>query len=295
MLRALPAALLAVVLLADGSAFSADDTFTLKVYKSKKGDKTSHEKTETGKMSFTVKVGGNTMDDSATTSSKEVFTEEILEKKEGDKEATKLKRTYTVAEKTEKDKTTKSVYAGKTVLIEKKGDKYELSIDGKALEEKDAPELYKKFNKSEDEPRDEDLLPKDPIKVGGTWKVPADKSEKMFKSLGDEKIKFDAKKSTIEGKLLKAYKKDNAQFGVIELTITVYVTEMDLNGQFFKTAGDSKMVLKGTSDTCIDGTLPTEDSKFEMSIELGAELPGNGSLVISGKTTGIDKVRAAGK
>ena len=55
MLRALPAALIAVALLADGSAFSADDAFTLKLYKSKKGDKTSHEKTETGKMSFTVK------------------------------------------------------------------------------------------------------------------------------------------------------------------------------------------------------------------------------------------------
>jgi hypothetical protein len=295
MLRTVLAALFAIVLLADGSAFSADDTFTLKLYKSKKGDKTSHEKVETGKTTVTVNVGGMNMDMAMPSSSKEAFTEEILEKKEGDKIATKMTRTYTVAEKTDKGETTKAVYAGKTVLIEKKGNKYELSIDGKALKESDAPEMYKKFNKQDDEPDNEDFLPKDPVKVGGGWKVAADKSEKMFKSLSDDKMKVDAKKSSIEGKLLKAYKKDGAQFGVIELTFTLFITELDLGGQFVKTAGDSKMVLKGVIDTCIDGTLPSEESKFEMTIHLGAELPNNASLVVTGSMKGTETVRPAKK
>ena len=51
-----------------------------------------------------------------------------------------------------KGETTKSVYADETVLIEKKGDKVELSIKGKVLKEDDAKELYRKFNKKDDEP-----------------------------------------------------------------------------------------------------------------------------------------------
>jgi hypothetical protein len=294
MLRAFLAPVVALGLMA-ATALGADETYTLKLYKSKKGDKTEHEKSETSKTSVNFTAGGMTKAEEFTGASKETFAEEILEKKAGDKRATKLTRTYGAAEKTAKGETTKPVYAGKTVLIEKKGDKFEFSIDGTALKEDEVKELANKFNKKDDEPQNQDFLPTEPVKVGGSWKVPADMSEKIFKTLGEEKMKADVKKSKIEGKLLKAYKKDGAQFGVLELTITVFITEIDLNGQFFKTSADSKMVLKATIDTCIDGTVAFEDVKMEVLLDLAAELPGAGSLAIKTTSTGSEKSRPAKK
>ena len=294
MLRAVLGSFVAFGLLAFATAPAADETYTLKLYKSKKGDKSENEKTENGKTTFTLVIGGKKDTEEIKDSSKDVFVEEILEKGPGDKRATKLTRTYSVAEKTVKDKTTKAVYAGKTVLIEKKGEKYELSVDGKALKEDEAKELFNSFNKKDDEPEDQDFLPTEPVKVGGSWTVPADKSEKMFKTL-DDKMKADPKKSKIEGKLLKAYKKDGAQFGTIELTITMFVTEIDLDGQVVKTSADSKMVLKGTVDTCIDGTVDFEDGKVEVTIDIAADIPTVGSFTLKSTSTGTEKQRAAKK
>ena len=291
MLRTITAAL-ALGLFA--AAAAADETYALKLYKSKKGDKTSHEKNETNKTAATFTAGGMTKSEEAVGGSKDAFTEEVLERTEGARRPTKLMRTYTVAEKTVKGETTKHVYAGETVLVEKKGDTFELSIKGKVLKEGEAPDLYKKFNKKDDEPQNEDLLPDGPVKVGGTWTVPAARSEKMFKTLGDDKMKVDAKKSTITGKLLKAYKKDGAQFGVMEFTVTVFVTELELGGAPVKTAGDSKMVFKATIDACIDGTVPDEDSKIEMTFDVAADLPGV-ALTIKSTMSGTEKVRPAKK
>ena len=115
----------------------------------------------------------------------------------------------------------------------------------------------------------------------------------MFKSLGKKKMKADAQNSTIGGKLLKAYKKDGAQFGVIELTITLLVTEIDLGGNFAKTKDGSKAVVKLTIDTCIDGTVHSEESKREGTSDLSLDLLNNGSLVINGTMSGLEKSRAA--
>ena len=125
--------------------------------------------------------------------------------------------------------------------------------------------------------------------------MPADKSEKMFKTLSDDNMKVDVKKSTVTGKLLKAYKKDGVQFGVIEIAVTVFVTEIDIGGQLVKTAAGSKFALKGTIDTCIDGTVDFEDGKMEMTIDVTAEIPNVGSFTIKGTTTGTDKVRGVKK
>jgi hypothetical protein len=295
MIRAFLASFLALGFVAVAPAFAADDAYTIKLYKAKKGDKTENEKTEDGKNNISITVMGMNMKQEVASGKKEIYTEEILEKKDGDRKATKLARTYASAEKSEKDETTKFAYAGETVLIEKKGDKYEFSVKGKALKEDEAPDLYKSFNKAEDEPQSEDFLSKDPVKVGETWKLPADKSEKIFKTLGDEKMKLDAKKSNISGKLLKAYKKEGAQFGTLEITIEVFVTEIDLGGEFAKTKAGSKMTIKATIDTCIDGTVNFEDGKMEVNVDLTADLPNDGSFSITGKSSGIEKTRAAKK
>ena len=293
MLRALFATALTAALLA-GPLSAADETYTLKLYKSKKGDKTENEKTEASKNSIAIGVMGMNNKQEVEGGKKDLYSEEILEKKDGDRKATKLTRTYSSAEKSEKGETTKLAYAGETVLIEKKGDKYEFSVKGKALKEDEAPDLFKSFNK-DDEPQSEDFMPAGPVKVGETWKVAADKTEKMFKSLGDDKMKVDAKKSTVSGKLLKAFKKDDAQFATLELTIEVFVTEIDLGGEFAKTKPGSKMTIKATVDTCIDGSVQFEDGKIDVKVDLSADLPNGGTFGITGTSTGFENTRAAKK
>lgn len=295
MLRALICSAFALAACAAPQLLAADETYTIKAYKSKKGDKSEHEKTEDGKNTIAINVMGMNMKQEVASAKKEIYVEEILEKKDGDKKATKLTRTYSAAEKTDMGETKKMVYAGETVTIEKKGDKYTFSVKDKALSEDDAADLDKSFNKKADEPETEDFFPTEPIKVGGGWKVPADKAEKLFKTLGEDKLKVDTKKSTVAGKLLKAYKKDGAQFGVIELTITVFIAELDLGGEFAKTKDGSKMVIVGTVDTCIDGTIEYEDGKIEVSIDLTAGLPNGGSFNLTGKSTGVDKSMAVKK
>ena len=292
-MRTLLASVLVVGLSAAGAG-AADETYTIKLYQGKKGDTSTTEKSEGAKVTVFVDTADTNEKHDATTDSRESYTEEILEKRAGDSRVTKLLRKYTVAEKTAKGETTRAVYAGKAVLIEEKGGAYQFSIDGKALDERDAPELYKSFKKN-NRPNSRDFMPQNAVKVGENWKVPAAESAKMFKTLGDDKMKVDAEKSTIEGTLLKAYKRNGAQFGVIELTVTVIVTEVELDGQSFKTTAGSTVVLKGTLDTCIDGTVEFEDAKGETIIDITAELPDSGSITLQSTITNAVKIGALKK
>src|SRR5262245_14752091 len=81
---------IAVGLLAATPAFGADETYTLKLYQSKKGDKSEHTKNEDSKSVITFTAGGNEKKENETGAKKEAYTEEILEKKAGDRLATKL-------------------------------------------------------------------------------------------------------------------------------------------------------------------------------------------------------------
>jgi len=291
MLRILLTASFAIGLI--GVASAADEKYSIIIPKDKKGDKTANDKTEESKNLIAVNFMGMDNKQDEVGGRKESYTEEILAVKAGERKAIKLTRTYTTAEKTAKGETAKRVYAGKTVLIEKKGEKYEFSIDGKPLAEADAPELYKSYNKDKDEPDAQDLMPAEAIKVGDGWKVPADKSEKMFKTLGDEKMKVDPKKSTIAGKLVKAYKKDGAQYGVFELTITVAVAELDLGSGLAKATGT--ITVTGTMDGCIDGTVNAGVSVKKTTIDIAADLPNNGSFKMTGTATETDKAMAIKK
>jgi hypothetical protein len=291
MLRAFVIVLLSVV-----PAVAADEAFKLKLYQPKTGDKFEVEKIEERRNDVTVDIGGNVRNQTVTTAKKEVYTDEILEKGADDKKPSKLKRTYSVAEKTSAGKTAKTVYDGKTVVIEKKGNKYEFNIDGKAIAEEDAPELFASFRK-EDEPNTQDLLPTEAVKAGDTWKVPAEKAERFINAgATEEKTKIDVKNSSISGKLVKTYKKDGAQFGVIEMTITVAFTEVDLGGGMgAATKAGSKSVMVATIDTCIDGTVNADKSKLALTMEITAELPNNGTLTVKSKTTGSETTKPVKK
>lgn len=295
MLRLLLGSALVVGLAAGASrAPAADDAYAIKLYKSKKGDRIEHENTETGTSVVTLTIMGTANKQEVKNTKKEAYTEEVFERPAGAPRPTKLARAYTAAEKTAGDKTTKQPYAGKTIRIEKAGDKYTFSIDGKAVEPDDIKDVSRSFDTKSAQPQTEDFVPAEPVKVGAGWTVPGEKTEKLFASLGAEQMKIDAKKSAITGKLLKAYKKDGAQFGVMEFTITVVITEVDIGGQFAKAADGSKMVIKATVDACIDGSTEAEEATLDVAVDITAEIP-NGTLAIRGKSTGRETSRLVKK
>ncbi len=307
MLRAFLASLSAATLLAGGPAPAADETYTLKLYQGKKGDKTEHEKTAEGKGAFFIK--GTKDDQEVAGEEKEVYTEEILEKNPGERKPAKLTRTYSVSESTNRVKTAKTPYAGETVFIEKKGNKYVFGLKDKVLKAAEVPDLDGEFNIA-DAPSNEDLLPKVAVKVGERWKVPAEIRAKVYATYGggllldvaplpwDKKevkdpSKIAAEKSSVVGKLAKVYKKDGAQFGVVEITTTMNVTHLMFG--LAKAKEGSKIVLKHRLDTCLDGTSPVEDSVLEMEWDIEAEMPGGQAIVLSQRSRHTEKTRVVPK
>lgn len=267
------------------SATAADpETFAVKIKKEAKGDKSAVTKSEDGTTTATIEVGGQEKVTKQTTALKFAYTEEILERPADAKKSTKIKRVYTTAQKT-KDGTKETLaYEGKTVVIEKKKDKYVFTADGERLAKDDAEDLDKEFNKKPGEVpvETEDFLPAKPVKLNETWKIDAAKLAKNFST--EAPFELDADACTASGKLVKAYKKGGAQFGVMEITITLVPTAFKAGGDSIPLSKGSKLAMVVTIDGCIDGTLPDGEAKMKIKIAIDGEIP-NGSLKIVGEST----------
>lgn len=301
-----------------GPTVAADEAYGIKLYKSKTGDKIEIEKRSETKTSSTI--GGRLAEAKKLkdeyfikSSSKETYTEEVLEKKMGARQPTRLTRAFTTCESTAHDmETAPAVYANDKVLIENKAGKYRISVGEKELKAADAPALFGEFDGSDLGFDNADFLPKAPVKIGESWEVPAAIREKVYKSLGTGPVKIDVavsagdgkgtkgaskidvEKSKVGGKLLKAYKKDGAQYGHFELTIAMFVTEISM-GDLAKTVEGSKIVYKYTFDSCIDGTDPFEDTTLEISYEIAVMLDGKNTILMCGTTKSTEKTRSAKK
>ncbi|HZT83543.1 MAG TPA: hypothetical protein VFA26_25155, partial [Gemmataceae bacterium] len=196
----------------------------------------------------------------------------ILEKPEGAQRPTKLTRTYEKARVTAGGKERTLPYEGKSVLIEKKGDRYQFKIEGgEELTGKDAEELNKEFNRKDNTDTEELkklLIPKAPVAAGGTWKLDMAAVAKELSKGGGPVI--DASKAKGTGKLVKAYRKDGKQYGVMEFDLDLPVTEMPIGPMTLPLEAGSKLTIRMTVDGCIDGT----DFSYRMKGDLGMKLSG---------------------
>jgi hypothetical protein len=263
-----------------------EKTYEIKLKKEAKGDRVKVASTDAGDMTFLLEVMGQEMKKGEKKTVKLAYTEEVLERDEKAKKPTKLKRTYQTAQRVKDGGKKTFVYQGKTVLIEKKGDKYVFTADGQPLDEEDAEELEEEFNKKDDIPlENEDLMPDKPVKLNETWTVDADKVAKAFESGGPLSVVKD--KTKVTGKLTKVYDKDGRRFGVIELDIVLGVKDLKVDDQELAMKPGSKVTVKVTLDVCIDGTAHTGTETGTMTFDLKGEIP-NGSLAVTG-TAKFDK------
>jgi hypothetical protein len=259
----------------DGAVVPSDPgaAYTIKVREEQKGDKSHVVRTSAG--SFTVTEGGKTEGDK--TEEKYDYTEEVLEMPAGADKPTKLRRVYKTAERSEKGGSLKAAaYASKTVVIEKKGEMYEATIDGKPADIGDAMTLTKEYQRA-DKPKMEDLLPKTPVKVNDSWTVEQEALKRFASSLD---MNLDVGKSSITGKLTKAYTRGGVQWGVLEYKIDLTVLpEKPGKGP----SGGGKLVGDMTLDTPIDGSSHQGSMKATMKATLNAPDGKGGQFVLDGK------------
>ena len=121
-------------------------------------------------------------------------------------------------------------------------------------------ELGSDFGKNEDVDLGEILLPKAAVKVGESWNLDMPKLIKKF--AGDTGMEVNADSSTGTGVLVKAYQKDNKQFGELKIEVDLNLQTMDGH----KLAPGAKMKMNIEFDGCVDGTSTAGTMKSKKSM-----------------------------
>jgi hypothetical protein len=268
-------------LLALPTAAADSDAITIKIKENVEGDSYNIDAAKTSKaMSKVVDAQGKVLMEMNEEVTETATYKETVVKVEKDKKPTKLEREYTKAEVKKGAKTEDLGLAGKTVLIERKGDKYTFTFKGgeevKGTAAKTLAEEFKDKNEESNQ-MEKLLLPKGAVKVGDEWKLDMDPILKEFGK--GEGIDIDKAKATGTGKLLKAYKKDGKQFGDLQFKLELPVKSLN-NGQL-KFPDGAKMILEFSIDGCLDGTSGAGTSQMKMKMDGTAPIPNVGSVMLS--------------
>jgi hypothetical protein len=264
-------------------ATRADETYTIKPRKSGKGDSAQVAVQENAKKNDKLLSLDGTLikEESKKTSKTLKYKETILEQPKGQDRPTKLQRAYEKAEIKEDDTTRKLPYDGKTVLIEKKGNKYHFQIvGGMELEGDEANDFDQEFNQGRADGHDFQmvLLPSKPVAVGASWKIDARKVVKeLNKGHKGETLVVDFAKAVATGKLVSAFKKDGKQFGVIQYHLELPITELGTTDNRFQLDAGAKMVLNLREEGCIDGSVDDVVSKVILGFNYSMVLKKDGT------------------
>src|SRR5262249_48326187 len=122
------------------------------------------------------------------------------------------------------------------------------------------------------------LFPKESVKVGDRWSLDMGAVTKQYEKLAP--VPIDSANTTGTGKLVRVYREESAQFGVIEITI-----EMPLKQQAqgsMQVGPGSKLVIHQTVDACIDGTSSTGKFSTEMKLTVNGSVL-QGKVIINGE------------
>jgi hypothetical protein len=233
----------------------AQESYTIKLKKAAKGTTTTVASTMSSQEAVKVTTNDGAVAQNMTKKSaqNDAFTETVVERSDPEKEATVLKRKYGKARVSIEGKESTLPYESKTVVIEKKGDKYVFSYDdGGAIAGGDAEWLDKEFNGIKaGELRPEHFVPTKPVKVNQAWKIP---TKDLVKLLNIESWILDADKCKATGRLLKVYMKDGHQFGDMIFTIELPVKVINSPDGAIAMKGVPALVLELSGSACIDGS-----------------------------------------
>ena len=86
-------------------------------------------------------------------------------------------------------------------------------------------------------------------------------------------MELDGAKSTGEGTLVKAYKKDGRQFGAMKFKMEMPVVTIGKGKEELKFTAGAKIVIDLTLDGCIDGSADAGSMKMKMLMTGAAMVP----------------------
>jgi hypothetical protein len=196
---------------------------------------------------FSISAGGLVLKEDKKVEVEEMqYTAKILEA--GGKQPKKIARTYARAVKGNKDSLDPLAYHGETVVLELKGDRYEATLQSGAVS--DPKKLKELQDLARSARKDSDigvLLLKTPVQVGDAWPISA---EDLGAAIPDLKDTADLTKAKVQCKFVKAYKKDDKQWGTVELSINVPITKLGS----FPLSKPIPFEMTFIIDTAIDGS-----------------------------------------
>jgi hypothetical protein len=232
-------------------AAPAPETYTIKLKHNPSPGKSVTVK-DTSKQTGSVKIfdpdGKLLMENKPDEAKEEIYTQKVLIQEKGDKRPQKYTKTFKKAVAIGNGTEKQLSYHGCTIVFELKDGKYQVAVEGdKAVTKKDLDALAKQANDQDAKTMDELLLPKTAVKLKEPWKLDVKNLAKLFGA----GAKVDVEKSKAEAQLLKAYKKDGKQFGVIELSIKLAIKGLPGGIEFDPPA---TMDMKMTLDASIDGS-----------------------------------------
>jgi hypothetical protein len=265
-----------VGLLTAGPAVQAQQSYTLKFKEPGEGERYEQKSSE----SKSTNVQG------VDAKGKEVFVQNVNQgmqtifnatvlKRASDQEPPNLeKRMYEKAFQY-KDKDLRAMsYEGKTVLVEKRGGGFHINQEGGGpLTDDDAVRLAEGFNKSGSKRSNPaDLLPKYPLKVDESWDLDV---QVLAKAFNTDELVIAWPQGKYVGKLLRMYRKDNRQYGVLEFSLEMPIKSAKGFGKEL-TLVSGKLVAKIVFDGCLDGTSCAHSAKMQL----------NGEFALTGQVNG---------
>jgi hypothetical protein len=231
--------------------------YTLRVRDIQEGDKTevvryeSTNQTQRGGTSTTEKL-----------EERLEYTEHIIQMPKGAPLPTRLTRTYTIAQKSDKAGAMQPLpFQDKTVAIEKRGATYSFKVDGKLLPGTDSAgpaEEFRPANKASIEM----LMPDRPVRLGDEWSV----DRAVLQAFGGVPPNADFAKSKLTARLARAYTLDGKQWGQIAFDFDL-VIDPDITGGKIRGL-EGMMKIAGTFDVVIDGSAPDSIMKGTVKSEL---------------------------
>ena len=249
---------------------AAQDAVTLKFADPKAGDRIKVTEDETATVTTTAVVQGKAQTKVDKSTKTLVYVEECLTPPAAaGKKPLKATRTFEKIDGTKDGKPLDAAAVGKPILIEKAGDKYTFTVGNAPLAGTLAEVLDQAYNKA-DGPTAKDMFPTTPVKPGEPWKMDA---KKGLAALADDKFTIDLDKATLDGKLVKAYQKDGAGYGVIEMQAALPITGLGPKNPLTVKPG-SVMTMAVTGDGCIDGSTATGDTATKLRIKIEATTMG---------------------
>ena len=214
-------------------------TLTITIREPHKGDVARVVKNRKGAVSATSMNATQTQYDSLRLD----YVETILEAAAGEPPL-KLSREYKVAERSDpKGEMTNLPFTGKTVTAERIVSSYTYAIDGKMVSPAEKRELDPEFTGGRG--NFEGMLPKVPVKVGQSWAVDLAAVRALA---GSTPFEYHKEKSRATGKLVRAYKKDGQQCGVIEWKIDLVFDTHAPNGSPITGSLPSTVTYDGVID-----------------------------------------------